>query len=100
MYTQSATQHTHQHPHKLSFGVGIIHGLAGSGVLITAAMAAMQSVAGSILFLTIFSVGCIAGMMSGRQNNWPSVLKKIKIVSQNATFIYCCLMYYLCSVMQ
>jgi len=56
-------KHSHQHLHRLSFGVGIIHGLAGSGVLIAAAMAAMKTAASSLLFLVIFSIGCIAGMM-------------------------------------
>ena len=55
--------HAHQHLHKLSFGVGIIHGLAGSGILIAAAMAAMKTVGSSFFFLVIFSIGCIAGMM-------------------------------------
>ena len=54
----------HQHLYKVSFGVGIIHGLAGSGVLIAAAMAAMKTVSTSILFLIVFSVGCIIGMMT------------------------------------
>lgn len=53
----------HQHLHKLSYGIGIIHGLAGSGVLIVAAMAAMKTPGSSLLFLVIFSVGCIAGML-------------------------------------
>ena len=54
---------THQHLHHLSYGVGIIHGLAGSGVLIAAAMAAMTSIASGFLFLIIFSLGCTAGML-------------------------------------
>lgn len=53
----------HQHLHKLSYSVGIIHGLAGSGVLIAAAMAAMTTVASSLLFLVVFSIGCTAGML-------------------------------------
>ncbi len=53
----------HQHLHKLSYGVGIIHGLAGSGVLIAAAMATMTTVASSLLFLVVFSIGCTAGML-------------------------------------
>ncbi len=57
-------KHTHKHLHKVSFGVGIIHGLAGSGVLIAAAMAAMKTIGTSILFLIVFSIGCIAGMMT------------------------------------
>ncbi len=59
--TESKGSHLHQH--KLSFGVGIVHGLAGSGILILAAMAAMKSIGGSLLFLIIFSIGCVGGMM-------------------------------------
>ena len=58
-----AHSHSHQHLHRISFGVGIIHGLAGSGVLIVTAMAAMKTVANSLLFLLVFSIGCIGGMM-------------------------------------
>ncbi|MEJ7739376.1 MAG: sulfite exporter TauE/SafE family protein [Chitinophagaceae bacterium] len=63
IHTDPDNKQTHQHLHKLSFGVGIIHGLAGSGVLIGVAMAAMKSVGSSLLFLLIFSIGCMAGMM-------------------------------------
>jgi hypothetical protein len=63
IHTNAIEKHEHQHLHKVSFSVGIIHGLAGSGVLIAAAMAAMKTVDSSLLFLIIFSVGCIAGMM-------------------------------------
>jgi ABC-type nickel/cobalt efflux system permease component RcnA len=53
----------HRHLHRISFGVGIIHGLAGSGALIVVAMAAMKTIGSSLLFLITFSVGCIGGMM-------------------------------------
>ncbi|HLY70715.1 MAG TPA: hypothetical protein VKR53_13370 [Puia sp.] len=63
IHLHTGAGHTHAHLHKLSFGVGIIHGLAGSGVLIIAAMAAMKTVGSSLLFLVTFSIGCIAGMV-------------------------------------
>lgn len=62
LHTDGATSNDHAHLHKVSYGVGIIHGLAGSGVLIAAAMAAMKTVGSSLLFLVIFSIGCMAGM--------------------------------------
>jgi len=62
LHTDPAHQ-SHNHLHRISFGVGIVHGLAGSGVLIAAAMAAMKTVGNSLLFLIIFSIGCIGGMM-------------------------------------
>ncbi|MGI8952086.1 MAG: hypothetical protein ACR2FN_10930 [Chitinophagaceae bacterium] len=64
IHTNASQQHTHKHLHKVSFGVGIIHGLAGSGVLIAAAMAAMKTIGSSLLFLVVFSAGCILGMMT------------------------------------
>src|SRR5579863_9763291 len=51
IHLHTELEHSHNHLHKLSFGVGIIHGLAGSGVLIIAAMAAMKTVGSSLLFL-------------------------------------------------
>lgn len=63
IHTDPYDKDSHQHLHRLSFGIGIIHGLAGSGVLIAAAMAAMETIGNSIFFLIIFSIGCIAGMM-------------------------------------
>lgn len=63
IHLHTTAAHEHHHLHKLSYGIGIIHGLAGSGVLIAAAMAAMKTVGSSLLFLIIFSIGCIAGMM-------------------------------------
>ncbi len=63
IHTDPDNKHLHQHLHKVSFGVGIIHGLAGSGVLIAAAMASMKTIGSSLLFLILFSIGCIAGMM-------------------------------------
>lgn len=63
VHSDPANEHSHRHLHKVSFAVGIIHGLAGSGILIVAAMAAMKTVASSLLFLVIFSLGCIGGMM-------------------------------------
>lgn len=63
VHINEKSKQVHIHPHKLSFGVGIIHGLAGSGVLIAAAMATMKTLGNSFLFLIIFSIGCIAGMV-------------------------------------
>jgi hypothetical protein len=48
--------------HKTSYGIGIIHGLAGSGALVVLIMTQIQSVVNSLLYLVIFGVGSIAGM--------------------------------------
>jgi len=63
LHIHAGHKQSHEHSHKISFGVGVIHGLAGSGILIAASMAAMKTLGSSFLFLIIFSVGCIAGMM-------------------------------------
>lgn len=43
LHTKTIEKHSHHHLHKVSFGIGIIHGLAGSGVLIAASMASMKT---------------------------------------------------------
>ena len=63
MHEHTHVEKPHMHLHHLSYGVGIIHGLAGSGVLIAAAMAAMTTIASGFLFLIVFSAGCTAGML-------------------------------------
>lgn len=51
------------HSHSLAYGVGLVHGLAGSGALVIIAMSQVKSPAEGIIYLTIFSGGCIAGML-------------------------------------
>jgi cytochrome c biogenesis protein CcdA len=62
-------QHTHLHVHptgtnlhKTSYGIGLVHGLAGSGALVVLVMTQIESMAGSILYLVIFGLGSIVGM--------------------------------------
>ncbi|HEY8782250.1 MAG TPA: urease accessory protein [Mucilaginibacter sp.] len=55
--------HTHNHSHSLAYGVGLVHGLAGSGALVLLAMSQIKSPAQGIIFLVIFSMGCTAGML-------------------------------------
>ncbi len=43
--------------------VGLIHGLAGSGVLMLAVMAKSETVEDSLLYLLLFGIGSIVGMM-------------------------------------
>jgi high-affinity nickel permease len=49
--------------HKTAYGIGIVHGLAGSGALVVLVMAQIDSVSGSLLYLLLFGAGSIAGMM-------------------------------------
>ena len=53
----------HQHPHSLAYGVGLVHGLAGSGALIVLVMSQMKGPVDRLIYLLIFGAGCIAGMM-------------------------------------
>ena len=54
----------HEHVHlKKPLLVGMIHGLAGSGALTLVALAAMPSVARGLLFLLLFALGTILGML-------------------------------------
>lgn len=53
----------HHHAHSLAYGVGLIHGLAGSGALIVVAMSQMKGPVDGLLYLLIFGVCCIGGMV-------------------------------------
>lgn len=57
-------QHTHQknHAHRLAYGVGLIHGLAGSGAVILSVLTTIQAPATGIAYLLIFGIGSVAGM--------------------------------------
>ena len=59
--------HIHVHPkgdklHKTSYGIGLVHGLAGSGALVVLVMTQINSIASSFLYLVIFGIGSIVGM--------------------------------------
>ncbi|OIN59430.1 urease accessory protein [Arsenicibacter rosenii] len=81
----------HTHAHKLAYGVGLVHGLAGSGALILSVLTTINGTLGGLIYLTIFGVGSIAGMMlaaglfsvplSGRIIRHPSVRMGITLVS-------------------
>ncbi|MES2773968.1 MAG: urease accessory protein [Bacteroidota bacterium] len=53
----------HEHPHSLAYGVGLVHGLAGSGALIVVVMSQMKAPADGLIYLLIFGAGCIGGMV-------------------------------------
>ena len=54
--------HTHPHIHQLAYGVGLVHGLAGSGALAVLVMAQITSPFEGLAYLLIFCGGCIGGM--------------------------------------
>ncbi|PZU90099.1 MAG: urease accessory protein [Chryseobacterium sp.] len=55
------SQHS-QHLHRAAFGVGSIHGLAGSGALVIMVITQIKSPVDSFAYLMIFGFGSIIGM--------------------------------------
>lgn len=55
---------SHYHAgHKLAYSIGLVHGLAGSGAVVLVAMSRLEHTFESILYLVIFGIGSILGMM-------------------------------------
>lgn len=50
-------------PDKLAYGVGLIHGLAGSGAMLLLVMSEFDSASFSLLYLAIFGLGSCMGML-------------------------------------
>ncbi len=51
------------HKHHMAYGVGLVHGLAGSGAMILLVMTEVQGSFNSLLYLLIFGIGSVAGML-------------------------------------
>ncbi len=62
-HAQAHTPGTPPHHHRLAYGVGLVHGLAGSGALVLLVMTEIPNTLHAILYLLIFGVGSIAGML-------------------------------------
>lgn len=63
----SSTHDVHRHDHHergllAALGVGLVHGAAGSGVLLALTAATADTVAGALLYVASFGVGSIVGM--------------------------------------
>jgi len=57
----------HDHPNNLNtfsaaFGVGLVHGLAGSGALVALVLTQMKTATEGLLYILIFGIGSILGM--------------------------------------
>lgn len=52
-----------QENHHLAYSIGLIHGIAGSGALILLVMTEIQSTWLSLIYLVIFGLGSIVGML-------------------------------------
>ena len=59
---QKEERTNHHHPH-LAYSVGLVHGLAGSGAVVLLAMTEIRETTFSLLYLLIFGLGSIAGML-------------------------------------
>jgi len=62
------TEDPHQHKHKAAFPyrallVGVMHGMAGSATLIILALDSVSSVLQGLLYIALFGVGSILGML-------------------------------------
>lgn len=53
----------HYHNHLLAYGIGLLHGLAGSGAIILLAMSQIKGSVEGLIYLVIFGTGCILGML-------------------------------------
>ncbi|MEA5138644.1 sulfite exporter TauE/SafE family protein [Arcicella rigui] len=64
--SQENQPHSHHHSHQnfsLAYGVGAIHGLAGSGALVLSVMTQIKGNANMLIYLLTFGLGSIFGMM-------------------------------------
>lgn len=50
--------------HKASYGIGLVHGLAGSGALVAIAMTQFRSAQAGIGYLFLYGIGSVIGMMA------------------------------------
>lgn len=53
----------HGDHHHLAYGVGLVHGLAGSGTMVLLVMTEIKYTPSALLYLLIFGVGSILGML-------------------------------------
>jgi ABC-type nickel/cobalt efflux system permease component RcnA len=67
VHVHSGDEHDHKHRLFLvgrrPFVVGVVHGLAGSAVIALAALATIPSVALGLIWLALFGIGTIGGML-------------------------------------
>jgi ABC-type nickel/cobalt efflux system permease component RcnA len=58
-----AHDHHEPHGHRLAYGVGLVHGLAGSGTLVLLVMTELKTAWEGIAYILIFGLGSIGGML-------------------------------------
>jgi ABC-type nickel/cobalt efflux system permease component RcnA len=104
-------EHPHLHVHyggknlhKASYGIGLVHGLAGSGALVVLVMTQIKTISSSLLYLALFGFGSIAGMtlvagifsipFSKKLINSKRLRATLVIVSSVLCFVYGCYVIY------
>ena len=61
--SKKAPRPSDQSGHKVAYGVGLIHGLAGSGAVVLIALSEVKGVLTELFYLLSFGFGSIAGML-------------------------------------
>jgi ABC-type nickel/cobalt efflux system permease component RcnA len=66
-HSHIVTVSNHTHPNKLNsfsaaFGVGLVHGLAGSGALVVLVLSQMKTTLEGLSYILVFGAGSIIGM--------------------------------------
>jgi ABC-type nickel/cobalt efflux system permease component RcnA len=104
-------EHPHLHVHyggknlhKASYGIGLVHGLAGSGTLVVLVMTQIKTISSSLLYLVLFGFGSIAGMtlvagifsipFSKKLINSKRLRATLVIISSALCFAYGCYVIY------
>jgi len=93
-FWRSRQDHVHvdeAHQHKVAYGVGAIHGLAGSGVLIVLLLQQWTDLWTCMAYLLLFGLGSMIGMLlaagvfsmpfSKRWSAWPRVQRILVLAS-------------------
>ena len=62
--TDNTAIYSSSHHHHLAYGVGLVHGLAGSGAMVLLVMSQSGQSAYSLLYLLIFGLGSVIGMLT------------------------------------
>lgn len=96
--------HYHQEGHGLAYGVGLIHGLAGSGAMVLLVMSEIKGNWDSMIYLLIFGLGSVAGMLlaaglfslpfSKRMADKPALQQALTALSSLLCIGYGCLVVY------
>ena len=106
----NAQPHIHVHKkgshslHRASYGIGIVHGLAGSGALVVLVMTQIDTIGSSLLYLLLFGLGSIIGMtlvagafsipFSKKLINSKGLRTALVLLSSTLCFAYGCYVVY------